>query len=957
MENKGIPNEDKMFHLPIEMVVYVPSTQDVDKVISVDEMTARVDEVKKYLAGLFGGYTSSEKLGGYVATNSELVNEQIVQVVAFSTKEAFETNKEKVINKLSEWAKQWGQEAIGFEYEGDLFYVPQKFGMGGFVLGAIAGVVGTLYYQKRNKKGAKKGSKKYFEGGDIEGYDTYVVEFKKSGQTRRVGVVAHNEKEAVAKAKKMISGKGYTVGNVRRFAEGGGVSLPDWVNTEDMPQSVINALLKREKISYDLFNKSFYETSPEENDKVIDTMKYEDFNLLDKYFRGELEDEQYAKGGGVGKNKLNALQKRVYETIKNRPTKTMSTYNLDNEVRKALEDLYYMDLIHRDYINGTQEAKYTLKYAEGGGVGSSKKEFTYSVVIRPNSQQYDGVQFKSITGSKEVVLADRENFSKDFEFDKDYGVFQELLKTYSKNCFVDLMVYGTTDTLFPKHFNFDLSNSIDAEINGILENIYYIELTNKDKTSIYIYDANEITTDPKKGVEKIKQKLRPEDSYDVTIKTIRMKDDEVIDTEKVVKKDKLPRIKIGYDNVKKVAIIEEEDGSRFQIKYKDIIAFIREELDTPEVIKSRMSIIDNVKIKEEIKDKLAKNIPIAIKLDYYLKYKMNYKNGNYETDLFFPKKREGGSINNFTDYYLVVNLDERGQYSADVKNPNDEIVFSISSAEEMNDLIADGFLKYQADEDLDRLTQYLMSQGIIPNYSQIYSEEEFDEKVREYGEGGGIEKEFLEFTIPTWALPSLINADDSGLEDEDIEKLNKFIDRIHERYGNANFMLGDKSEETEFSWRNDIDGTLGGDVTTLYLMPTKEYAKGGNTQRTKYAVSVDKRYKSSKPSGRRVSSKYSTITMADGTTFRRRNANQTGDVKGGRTYNEKRPNRTDRKGTQVPPKSKMDKKVSSVKQKSVIAPKPKTIQRSKPAQTKTVSSKLKFLGVEFNKYDYSIGGL
>lgn len=148
-------------------------------------------------------------------------------------------------------------------------------------------------------------NKKYFEGGDIEGYDTYIVELKKGSQTRRVGVVAHNEKEAVAKAKKMISGKGFTIGNVRRFAEGGGVSLPDWVNTENMPQSVIKALLKREKISYGLFNKSFYETSPEENDKVLDTMKNEDFNLLDKYFRGELEDEQYAKGstvegGGIG---------------------------------------------------------------------------------------------------------------------------------------------------------------------------------------------------------------------------------------------------------------------------------------------------------------------------------------------------------------------------------------------------------------------------------------------------------------------------------------------------------------------------------------------------------------------------------------------------------------------------------------------------------------------------------
>lgn len=86
----------------------------------------------------------------------------------------------------------------------------------------------------------------------------------------------------------------------------------------------------------------------------------------------------------------------------------------------------------------------------------------------------------------------------------------------------------------------------------------------------------------------------------------------------------------------------------------------------------------------------------------------------------------------------------------------------------------------------------------------------------------------IEFTIPTWALSALINGDESGLEEEDIEKLNKFVDETHKEYGNASFMLGDKSEDTEFYYRNDIDGTLGGDVTTLYLIPSNKMAKGGS---------------------------------------------------------------------------------------------------------------------------------
>jgi hypothetical protein len=121
-----VPNQDKMFQLPLEMVIYVPSTQDVDKVISVDKMDKRVDEVKIYLANKFGGYTSADKLGGFVDSTGNLVNEDVVQVTSFSTKEAYAENKEELIKQLAKWCEEWGQESIGFEFEGDLMYVPQK---------------------------------------------------------------------------------------------------------------------------------------------------------------------------------------------------------------------------------------------------------------------------------------------------------------------------------------------------------------------------------------------------------------------------------------------------------------------------------------------------------------------------------------------------------------------------------------------------------------------------------------------------------------------------------------------------------------------------------------------------------------------------------------------------------------------------------------------------------------
>jgi predicted ABC-type ATPase len=137
MENKkfqtggDVPNSNKMFHLPLELVVYVPSTKDVDKIISKQEMKERVDEVKNFLGKSFGGYSSVKVEGGYVANDGDLVNENITKVVSFASKEAYEKNKNELVAKMTHWSEKWGQEAIGFEFEGDLYYVPEKLAKGG----------------------------------------------------------------------------------------------------------------------------------------------------------------------------------------------------------------------------------------------------------------------------------------------------------------------------------------------------------------------------------------------------------------------------------------------------------------------------------------------------------------------------------------------------------------------------------------------------------------------------------------------------------------------------------------------------------------------------------------------------------------------------------------------------------------------------------------------------------
>ncbi len=112
-------------HLPIEMSVYVPSTKDASVPISKSELENRVKQVKEYLANLFGGYSSSEVVGGYASNEGALIQEDVVKVISFATKKAYEENKQKLIDKIAEWSTKWSQEAIGFELEGDLYYINQ----------------------------------------------------------------------------------------------------------------------------------------------------------------------------------------------------------------------------------------------------------------------------------------------------------------------------------------------------------------------------------------------------------------------------------------------------------------------------------------------------------------------------------------------------------------------------------------------------------------------------------------------------------------------------------------------------------------------------------------------------------------------------------------------------------------------------------------------------------------
>lgn len=120
--------KEKFIHLPIKQAIYVSSTRNISEDIPHDELINRANEVSKFLAELFGGYSLYDISGGFVLHKKhedKVKKEKVVRIVSFSTKKDFIQNQNKLFEQIKVWAKEWGQEYIGYEHEEDLYYIPR----------------------------------------------------------------------------------------------------------------------------------------------------------------------------------------------------------------------------------------------------------------------------------------------------------------------------------------------------------------------------------------------------------------------------------------------------------------------------------------------------------------------------------------------------------------------------------------------------------------------------------------------------------------------------------------------------------------------------------------------------------------------------------------------------------------------------------------------------------------
>ena len=109
-------------HLPLECVVYIPSTQG-DRAISEREFADRRDQAADMLSSLFGGCRESMAKGRYRAKDGTLVSEDVAVLTGFGDADDYERKRKEFLAWLIEKRDEWEQEALGFEFEGDLWYL------------------------------------------------------------------------------------------------------------------------------------------------------------------------------------------------------------------------------------------------------------------------------------------------------------------------------------------------------------------------------------------------------------------------------------------------------------------------------------------------------------------------------------------------------------------------------------------------------------------------------------------------------------------------------------------------------------------------------------------------------------------------------------------------------------------------------------------------------------------
>ena len=93
--------------------LYIPSTQGLSKPITSEQLQERVKTVALEFSKLYGGATAkTNNLGFYIANNSELVQERVIELESYTDSKTLTATKDKILKLAKQLKKQWEQESM-----------------------------------------------------------------------------------------------------------------------------------------------------------------------------------------------------------------------------------------------------------------------------------------------------------------------------------------------------------------------------------------------------------------------------------------------------------------------------------------------------------------------------------------------------------------------------------------------------------------------------------------------------------------------------------------------------------------------------------------------------------------------------------------------------------------------------------------------------------------------------
>jgi len=146
----GMSDAKTLDGLPNELTIFVPLFDENDKPATDNEIESRVDDVKSFMKNHFGEIVIQDLASSYIDREGNLVMQKNIQISSYPSDEEFKAHKNILINQISLWARDWGQEYMVLEYEDNMFYI---FGLEDMMRGG-----GELWIQDAVSQMEKKGT-------------------------------------------------------------------------------------------------------------------------------------------------------------------------------------------------------------------------------------------------------------------------------------------------------------------------------------------------------------------------------------------------------------------------------------------------------------------------------------------------------------------------------------------------------------------------------------------------------------------------------------------------------------------------------------------------------------------------------------------------------------------------------------------------------------------------------